>query len=108
MKRNRNKQPLTQHALDQAYRWRKTNIFQLAKRVRRAIRNGDVFLKVIAQQSNPATMHPDQKYSVNRMDLAYQGLRQCEKILRVAGYYLRGHNIEPNLIDERLAAYQAA
>lgn len=86
----------------------KVNIHQLAKRVRRATRHGEGFLKVIARQSNQETMHKDAKYSVNRMDLAYSGLRQVTKVLRVAAYYLGNHNVGHGIIDATMERFQQA
>lgn len=66
------------------------NIFQLQKRVRRATRRGNTFLKVLARHSGPRAVT---QHSRVRAMLAHDGLRSCEQTLRVAKYYVAAFNI---------------
>jgi hypothetical protein len=64
------------------------NVFQLAKRVRRATRNGKVFNKVIDMHKGSTD-----RYQQNRVLLARMGLRSAERTLRIAKYYCGAFNI---------------
>jgi hypothetical protein len=81
----------------------KFNIFQLAKRVRRAKRHGEAFVKVIA--ANKGFQDRDKR---NRHALAVFGLRRCEAMLRIGVYYLANHNVPTEGVEASLRELQAA
>lgn len=68
----------------------KFDVFQLAKRVRRATRHGETFLKIITWNSGLAALIT---HRANRLNLAHFGLQQAERTLRIAKYYCAAFNI---------------
>lgn len=80
----------------------KVNIFQLAKRVRRAKRNGAALVKMLNYNQGPS------KHATVRRQIAQAALSRCERVLRVACYYLGNHNVNATGVQVTLAKFQAA
>lgn len=79
------------------------NIFQLAKRVRRATRNGEALKKIITRHTG--ALATSRHFA--RVQLAAYGLRRCEQTLRVGVYYLVGHNVPHEGVEASLRALQS-
>lgn len=78
----------------------RVNIFQLAKRVRRAKRNGAVFVRIINYNQGPT------KHATVRRQIAQAALHRCERVLRLASYYLSNHNVDATGVQATLNKFQ--